>query len=480
MVGQGFGVSLLFVSGVLALSACSSQKNSEKSSAQRQVASSEGESITNEEFSLLTKDFGLSKEEVAKLKQEYDANGSQQAVNNHAQYLACKPEGENQVRALKMFEQCDRQGEKAAFLDLGRRIQLVQEKNRKLHANPKKDGKSVFRGFHAKAHGCLAGELIVNDPQSRPEWTRHGLFAQSGTYPAWTRYSNGTGLIQADYKTEPRGMAIKVLGVNGSRAQLYGHSFETQTQDFLMTNKPFATTPDPTTFIEFAEATAGGKLATLNFIRKNLWIFPILKDLKFNKSWLPNMAAITYWSGVPISMGKTSEGQRVPVKFFVTPCARAAYLEDAEVNADIGRLERLGNQLGFSDYSNYGRDWLKKLTGKYDVCYDLKFQIQTDLNKTSVEDGLDEWTVEESTPVTVARLLMPKQNFDTDERNRLCERMRMNPWNGLDEHTPMSDTNQARGIVYLSSAKHREKKDWTHAGSTVEPKPEDHPLFQAR
>lgn len=478
-MGQGLVFrGSLFTLSIFALAACSGQKSSPTSSASRQISSTE--SLTDEEFKAVAGDFGLSPQQVATLKKEYDENGSDQAVNNHSQYLRCKQAGDNQARDLKLFEQCDREGERGAFVDLGRRIQLVQEKNRQLHANPQRDGKSIFRGFHAKAHGCLYGKLTVNDPSSRPAWTRAGVFARQSEYLTWTRFSNGTGLIQGDYKTEPRGMAIKLLDVDGPRASLFGHTFEGHTQDFLMTNKAFATTPDPTTFIEFAEATSGGKLATLNFIRKNLWIFPILKDLKFNKSWLPNMATIQYWSGVPISMGKNSAGQMVPVKFFVQACKDAKYLEDEEVIADIGRLERLANKLGFKDFSNYGRNYLKKLAAKYDVCYDLKFQIQTDVSKTSVEDGLDEWTVEESEPVTVAQLVMPKQNFDTDEQNRLCERMRMNPWNAIEEHTPMSDTNQARGIVYLASAKHREKKDWTHAGQTIEPKAADHPLNHAR
>jgi hypothetical protein len=72
---------------------------------------------------------------------------------------------------------------------------------------------------------------------------------------------------------------------------------------------------------------------------------------------------------------------------------------------------------------------------------------------------------------------MPSQNFDTPERNKQCERMRFNPWNSIADHTPMSDTMQARGIVYLSSAEHREGHDWTKAGGTFEPVKEKHPLY---
>jgi hypothetical protein len=271
-------------------------------------------------------------------------------------------------------------------------------------------------------------------------------------------------------------MAIKVLGVDGARASLYGHTYEATTQDFLMTNKPMATTPTPMAFIEFAEATANGKIALVDFIAHNNWIIPILSNLKLHKSWIPNVGDIQYWSGVPISMGKTEDGRRVPVKFMAVPCEGAPYQNDSDVIASQTELQRLGHLVGDHSQDNYGRAWLKKLAGKYDICYDIKFQIQTDVDKTSVEDGLNEWTEQDSPPVTVARLVMPKQDFDQRDRDALCERMRFNPWNALDEHTPMSDTNQARGVVYLSSATHREGKDWTGAPTTLEPSVAEHPL----
>lgn len=415
---------------------------------------------------------GVTEQDIKTLKSEYQAN-KDLPINHHGRYLTCTQAGEDRERPLELYEQCDRDGEKEKFLELGRRIQVVQEKNRKNHAVPEKDGKYAFRGFHAKSHGCLYGTLKVTDPQSRPEWTRNGVFAQSREYLAWTRFSNGTGLIQGDYKAEPRGLAIKLMGVEGPRASLHGVHFEKQTQDFLMTNKPFATTPDPETFIEFAEANADGTMP--KFIKKNPWIFPIFGDLILNKRWISNVGTITYWSGVPISMGKTNNNKPIPVKFFAEPCQDAPYMNDEQVQADPSFYSRLVHK---KDHVNYGRDWLKKLTRKYDICYDLKFQIQTDVDKTSVEDGLDIWTPEESTPITVGQLILPKQYFDTPEQNRLCERMRFNPWNAIEDHLPMSDTNQARGIVYLKSAEHRTGKDWTKTKAPVEPLVKDHPLYR--
>ncbi len=77
------------------------------------------------------------------------------------------------------------------------------------------DSGRLLRGFHAKPHaGFLAEFKVLAD---LPEYARHGVFAEPKTFPAVVRFSNGSSHIKRDSKHEPRGIAIKLIGVEGRK-----------------------------------------------------------------------------------------------------------------------------------------------------------------------------------------------------------------------------------------------------------------------
>src|SRR4051812_13984482 len=88
----------------------------------------------------------------------------------------------------------------------------------------------VLRGQHAKGTGGIRARLVV-DP-NRPAETRFGIFEPTRTYEAIVRFSNGTGRLQPDTMKDARGMAIKVLGVEGPR--LLDEEGDRDSQDFVM------------------------------------------------------------------------------------------------------------------------------------------------------------------------------------------------------------------------------------------------------
>ena len=71
----------------------------------------------------------------------------------------------------------------------------------------------VRRDAHAKHHGCVKAEFIVE--ADLPEEMRFGIFKESRSYPAWIRFSNSKE--QDDSKDDGRGMAIKLMGVEGEK-----------------------------------------------------------------------------------------------------------------------------------------------------------------------------------------------------------------------------------------------------------------------
>jgi len=70
-----------------------------------------------------------------------------------------------------------------------------------------------FRGFHAKLHAGLRAEFQVLD--NLPPYARQGIFREPRTFNAVVRFSNGDQTVTADAHPQPRGIAIKLWGVDG-------------------------------------------------------------------------------------------------------------------------------------------------------------------------------------------------------------------------------------------------------------------------
>lgn len=96
------------------------------------------------------------------------------------------------------------------------------------------------RAVHAKAHGIARGTLTVAN--GLPPELAQGLFARAGRYEAVIRISTNPGDLLDDSIAVPRGLALKVIGVDGER--LPGSEGDT-TQDWVMANGPAFAAPDP-------------------------------------------------------------------------------------------------------------------------------------------------------------------------------------------------------------------------------------------
>jgi hypothetical protein len=115
-----------------------------------------------------------------------------------------------------------------------------------------KDGGQVLRSVHAKTHGILHGEIEV--PAALPEYHAQGLFARPARYPVVMRLSTIPGDILNDSVSTPRGLAIKIIGVQGER--LEGAEADV-TQDLVLVNGP-----------AFGAPNARKLLATLKLLAK--------------------------------------------------------------------------------------------------------------------------------------------------------------------------------------------------------------------
>ena len=152
--------------------------------------------------------------------------------------------------------------------------------------------------LHNKLVGGFEARLeILGD---LPEPARHGLFAGPKVYDALVRYSNGSGVPEDDAKPDIRGMAVKVLGVDGPK--VLGTA---RTQDFLgilQSATPFRTADE---FVGTIWASRNAALAlprllfTLGF--RTFSIMP--KLLKAVKQPVATLAPRCFYSALPIQCG---------------------------------------------------------------------------------------------------------------------------------------------------------------------------------
>jgi hypothetical protein len=70
------------------------------------------------------------------------------------------------------------------------------------------------RPLHRKALTALHARLELGDA---PGDLRHGLFARPASYEAFVRFSSGAGRVQSDRVPDVRGLALKVVGVAGTK-----------------------------------------------------------------------------------------------------------------------------------------------------------------------------------------------------------------------------------------------------------------------
>lgn len=108
----------------------------------------------------------------------------------------------------------------------------------------------AFRATHVKTQGIVKGKLTV--PSDLPSHLRQGLFKTPGkTYDVAARYANEPVFLQADQEPGPRGLGLRVFGVEGKR--LEGADADATTQDFFFNNAPMIELTDIDTCLEIMQ-----------------------------------------------------------------------------------------------------------------------------------------------------------------------------------------------------------------------------------
>jgi hypothetical protein len=306
------------------------------------------------------------------------------------------------------------------------------------------NGGVPLRSVHAKSHGLLHGQLTV--AAALPDNFAQGLFAKPGAYPVIIRLSTTPGDILEDSVSTPRGMAVKILGVEGPRVA--GSETDT-TQDFVLVSGPAFNAP-----------SAGAFLQTLKLLAKTTDQSEHLK--KLTSTIARGAEAVLEAAGgkstTLVSLGGQQEHHILGETFYSqTPILYGSYIAKIAIFPIAPSLTELTRK---QLMNNGEADMLRNVVIDYfkdhDAAWDVRVQLCTDLSRMPVEDASIVWDEAESPYVTVATITAGRQDAWSPENiAAIDEGLSFSPWHALAAHRPLGSVNRARKSAYEMSARFR-------------------------
>ncbi|MBP7282394.1 MAG: catalase [Leptospiraceae bacterium] len=308
------------------------------------------------------------------------------------------------------------------FQEYSEKIIEVQRKKSKLFGNG--------RALHRKQLCGLKANFQVLD--NLPDYAKQGLFASPANYNAWIRISNGGVDVKSDSAPDIRGFAIKVLGLNGPSALGNGN---TQHQDFTLINQPAFAFSKSAPFISLVLAASESP-------------FALVKHLFGSYGFFGGIQKVT---ATAKTFGRPFSGFLTETFYSAAPIACGEYA------ARVRLVSKLNKSNYTSNKSDLSLD-IKNILTKEEVVFDLQLQFFVDEKITPIEDASVDWDETEAPYITVAKLTIPKQDFDSEEGKKLSletEKTFFDPWNALLSHRPLGDVMRTRKYIYYASQKER-------------------------
>jgi len=333
------------------------------------------------------------------------------------------------------------------------------------------DDQPACRDAHPKHHGCVRATFRVGDtldPRLKEVLGPHGcgVFVPGQEYDAWVRFSNALG-VRHDLFLDARGMAIKLLAV-GSTAGAE------QTQDFLLVTHPTFFTRDDREFVDVPAAVmpiaasnkgVGGSfipvLSCFIGLRPPRFRWRGLLALRGTLKWTSNPLFLTYFSQVPLGMGRDPRGNWEAVKFRAKPRQGIALLQ--RLLFSIRALLFQFGVNGSSDQSS--KDFLQKALYDYlaarPAAFDFGIQLRTDRRSMPLDDATKKWKTWRLLPwggpaspfvtigvVSIGRDEHYARSEKREELQAFGQHLSYTPWHAVPEHRPLGSINRARRTVY--------------------------------
>ena len=302
----------------------------------------------------------------------------------------------------------------------------------------------AHRAVHAKGQGLLRARLLVLD--ELPAELAQGLFARAGEYDALVRLSSPPAEQLPDTVSTPRAIAVKVMGVDGPRAE---GAEELHTQDFLMVNGPVFNSPGVAGFLRSAKLLAA---TTERMPRTKQVISAALRGTE------ALVEAVGGESGKLKALGGEPQKHPLGETFFSqVPYLYGPYMAKFSLTPVSPALKDLtGQSLASSEDTQREAvsDFFAQLQAP--VEWALRVQLCRDLEQMPIEDASVEWPEDASPFHTVAHLIVPPQDAWDEVASPAAEdALAFAPWHALAAHRPLGSVNRARRIVMAASRRFR-------------------------
>jgi catalase len=292
-------------------------------------------------------------------------------------------------------------------------------------------GVVAHRGAHAKAHGCVNATFNVRPDLAQP--FRVGLFQSQHSFDAIVRFSNGFRAAQDDHAGDGRGMAIKLLNVDGKMALAQAPG--SASQDFVLLNNPVFFVRNAADYVDFTRAESAGRVE--DFFRTHAHEAQIAGTISSRHA--DSVLAMGYFSMTPYRFGH----------------GYAKYSTAAVACDATGTLPSFVKGYASSD-PNYLKSEMTQWLGQHDACFEFSVQLQDASAAMPIEDPTQEWDSRISPFVAVADIRIAKQTFDSPQQEAACENLSYTPWHSLAVHEPVGGINRLRRSIYqlISDLRH--------------------------
>lgn len=303
----------------------------------------------------------------------------------------------------------------------------------------------AIRDAHAKSHGVLTGTLTI--PSDLPAHLRQGVFAQPGEYDVVARISSAPGDIHSDEIPQPRGFALKIMGVEGNRLLKRDDS---HSQDFLMVNLPvlpFGDIPKYKQMLGLLEKRAHAPERVQRFGAA------VARGLE------NAIEAVGATPGVTLQGLALSNDNLLGETFFTQGALRFGdYIGKVSLAPRSENVRALTGQpiedMSYSRIEEVVRDFFRD----NEAVYDLRVQLCTDLDEMPVEDAAILWDEEESPQQVIGTVrFAPQDSFSDARRVYADDVLSFNPWQGITAHQPLGSIMRIRRTVYDVSSDRRHR-----------------------
>lgn len=302
----------------------------------------------------------------------------------------------------------------------------------------------AHRSVHAKSHGLLRGEIEI--PAGLPEALAQGVFSRPGTYAVAMRFSTVPGDLLDDSVSTPRGLALKIVGVDGPR--LPGSEGDT-TQDFLMVNGPAFSASNAKKFLMNVKLLA----ATTDKVQG------LKKVLSATLRGIESLVEKAGGESVTLkALGGHPETHILGETFFTqVPVLYGDYMAKLSIAPASPELLALKDaQVDMKDRPNALREVVVDFFRAGGGTWELRAQLCTDIETMPIEDASIVWPEDQSPYVTVGRITVGPQTAWSDARSAAVDDgMSFSPWHGLAAHRPIGSVMRVRKQAYEMAARFR-------------------------